>query len=300
MGPTEHLASIRHRNQKRMMQVLAITISLMLLEIIAAYMSKSLALLAEAGHMLTDVGAISLGLIAFWFASKSATPEKTYGYYRSEILAGLINAMTLLAVSIFIISHAWQRLREPVVIEPLPVLCVAVVGLIVNLVCLRLLGHGHVSEREKSLNVKAAYLEVFSDALISTGVIVSSLIIVVFHWYQIDALISLAIGLFIWPRTWTLISECTNILMEGTPNHIDLKLLRSAILEAEGVIDIHDVHVWTITSGLDAMSAHLSVNKVADPDQVLDTVTKILQEKFDLQHTTIQIEQASCQTDACS
>lgn len=148
VAPTEHLASIRQRNQKRMLQVLAITLLLMLIEITAAFMSKSLALLAEAGHMLTDIGAITLALIAFWFASKPATPEKTYGYYRSEILAGLINAMTLIAVSFFIISNAWQRFKVPVVIEPVPVLCVAILGLVVNLVCLRLLGHGHSDEKK--------------------------------------------------------------------------------------------------------------------------------------------------------
>ncbi len=296
----EHIANIRSRNQKRMLQVLTITVLFMIVEVIAAIFSKSLALLADAGHMLTDVGAITLSLIAFWFASKPATTEKTYGYYRSEILAGFINGFILVVVSFFIISNAWQRLQDPPIVASIPVLCVAVIGLLVNLLCLRLLGADGHSAKEKSLNVKAAYLEIFSDALVSIGVIASSLIILFFHWYQIDALMSLIIGIFILPRTWSLLKECTNILMEGTPKHVDLELVRSTILSVAGVVDIHDMHIWTITSGLDAMSAHVIISKEVNLEQVLDAVTKILQDKFNLNHTTIQIEQASCNTDTCS
>ncbi len=301
VGPSiEHIVDIRSRSQKRMLQVLAITVLFMIVEVIVGILSKSLALLADAGHMLTDVGAISLGLIAFWFASKPATPGKTYGYYRSEILAGFINGFVLVAISFFIIVHAWERLKDAPVIEPLPVLGVAFVGLLVNLFCMRLLKHTGHNESEKSLNVKAAYLEVYGDALMSIGVMVSSLIILFFRWYQIDALTSLVIGGFILIRTWSLLKECTNILMEGTPEHIDMGLMRKAILSVAGVIDVHDIHVWTITSGLYAMSAHVTADRASDVDKVLDAVTIVLQQEFDLKHTTIQIEQASCQTDACS
>ena len=290
------LASIRQGNQKRMSIVLVITISFMLIEVITALMTHSLALLADAGHMLTDVGAIMLGLIAFWFASKPPTAEKTYGYYRSEILAGFANALILVAVSIFIIHEAWRRLHTPVEISPLPVFCIATLGLFVNLGCLKMLNAD--SGAKHSLNVKAAALEIFGDALVSGGVIISSAIIFFTHWYKADAVVSLLIGLFILPRTWILLSECINILMEGTPQHIDLSTLRKAILSVPGVTDVHDIHVWTITSGLDSMSAHVSINEQTNLDQALDSVTKVLQEQFNLRHTTIQIEQTGCQTES--
>ena len=291
------LADIRSQSQRRMVWVLGITLAFIVVELITALFSKSLALLADAGHMVTDVGAIILSLIAFWFASKPATPGKSYGYYRSEILAGLINALILVCISLYIMYEAWQRLKDPPAVLPVPVFCVAVIGLLVNLFCLKLLGGGK-HEAHKSINLKAAYLEIYGDALVSSGVIISSLVIFFNHWYGADAIVSLLIGLFILPRTWILLSECTNILMEGTPKHIDLQLLRSSLLTVEGVVDVHDIHVWTITSGLDAMSAHVLIDKEAKLDQVLESVTKLVQEKFNLNHTTIQIEQAACQTEA--
>jgi cobalt-zinc-cadmium efflux system protein len=294
----EQLATTRKRNQKRMLYVLAITVSFMLVELIAAWLTHSLALLADAGHMLTDVGAMSLGLIAFWFASKPATPGKTYGYYRSEILAGFVNALLLVSVSFFIIHEAWQRLKVPTEISPLPVFCVALLALFVNLGCLKFLNADVEGKEKKSINMSAAALEIYVDALVSAGVVISSVIIFFTHWYAADALVSMGIGLFILPRTWILLSECINILMEGTPQHIDLGLLKESMLSVPGVTDVHDIHVWTITSGLDSMSAHVTINQQTHLDQALEGVTKVLQEKFNLSHTTIQIEQAACQTEA--
>jgi len=299
-GLNSSLATIRNEQKKRIIKVLTVTVLFMVVEIVAALLSKSLALLADAGHMLTDVGALTLGLIAIWFASKPATAGKTYGYYRSEILAGFINAFLLVAVSIFIIVSAWQRLCKPLAIESIPVLSVAVLGLVVNLFCMRLLSEDDKEESMKSLNLKAAYLEILSDALASIGVIISSLIIFFFHWYQADAFVSFFIAFFIIGRTWNLLSDCTNILMEGTPPHVDIQLLKNSMLAVPDVMSVHDIHVWTITSGLDAMSAHILVSVNANQHMVLDTVTKVLQNKFNLNHTTIQIEQASCDKDACS
>ena len=300
LGHNHSLTNDRNDQRKRMLKVLAITLSFMLIEIVAAFFTKSLALLADAGHMLTDVGALSLGLIALWFAGKPPTVGKTYGYYRSEILAGFINAFLLVAVSIFIIVNACQRLGDSPIIEPIPVFFVAALGLLVNLICLRLLSIKDGIDESKSINLKAAYLEIFSDALASIGVIISSLIIFFFRWYQVDAFVSLFIGFFILGRTWNLLSECTNILMEGTPPHVDLEFLRNSVLAVPDVIGIHDMHVWTITSGLDAMSAHILIDRKANQDVVLNLVSKVLQDRFNLNHTTIQIEQASCDKDACS
>src|SRR5579872_3958292 len=177
MAMNHQLTNTRNRNQRRMLLVLIITVCFMLIEIITAWLTKSLALLADAGHMLTDVGAMVLGLIAFWFASKPATAGKTYGYYRSEILAGFVNALLLVGVSFFIIHEALQRLKTPAEILPVPVFCVALLSLIVNMGCLRLLNLDHEDNGKKSINLKAVVLEIYGDALVSIGVIISSLII---------------------------------------------------------------------------------------------------------------------------
>ena len=174
MTLNEQLSDMRLRNQRRMLFVLAITVSFMLVEVITAWLTGSLALLADAGHLLTDVGGIILGLIAFWFAGKPVTSGKTYGYYRSEILAGFVNALLLVGVSFFIIHEAWQRLKAPSEILPIPVFCVALLGLFVNLSCLQVLHVDGEDKKERSINLRAASLEIYSDALVSAGVIISS------------------------------------------------------------------------------------------------------------------------------
>lgn len=289
----------RKDQRKRMLIVLIVLFLFMIVEIVVAFLSKSLALLADAGHILTDAGALSLSLIAIWFTEKPPTAGKTYGYYRSEILAGFINASVLIAVSIFILISAWQRLNAPPVIEPVPVFFMAILGLAINLFCMRLVSDGH-KHHDKSINAKAVYLELLGDTLASVGVIISSIVIIFFHWYQVDVFVGFLIGVFILVRTWGLLSECIHILMEGTPPHVDVEALKNTVLSLPEIIGIHDVHVWTITSGLDAMSAHILINIDANSDEVLNTVTDILRDKFNLNHTTIQIEQASCNKDACS
>jgi cobalt-zinc-cadmium efflux system protein len=297
MGQHEHLKSGRTKSKSRMLAVLAIICTFMVIEIVTAVLSHSLALMADAGHMLTDVGALLLGLTAIWFAGKPATAEKTYGYYRSEILAGFINALALVGISLFIIVEASERLKNPPEVAAVPIFCVALLGLIVNFVSLRLLS----DSKAESINTRAAYLEILGDSMVSGGVMVSSIIVYFTHWYAADPIISGLIGLIILPRTWLLLSECTNILMEGTPGHIDLSELRRAMLGVEGVIEVHDVHVWTITSGLDSMSGHVRIDPKAQAEVVLDAVTKVLKDEFELHHTTIQVEQAACEseTDVC-
>lgn len=298
IGNFHDLKVKRMHSQSRMLTILAITGGYMLVELITALYSHSLALLADAGHMLTDVGAIILALIALWFASKPATSEKTYGYYRSEILAGFLNAILLVAVSLAILYEAYERFRQPPVVASIPVFFVSLLGFVVNISSLSLLKES----KDDSINIRAAYLEILGDSLVTFGVMIASLIMFFTHWYVVDPIISGLIGLLILPRTWLLLSECTNILMEGTPAHVDLTELRSAMLEVEGVIEVHDIHVWTITSGLDAMSGHVRIDENALTELVLDTLTKVLKDRFELHHTTIQVEQAGCasQTDVCA
>lgn len=258
----------------------------MVVELVAGFASHSLALIADAGHMLSDVAAQVLALFALWIAARPPDAGKSYGYYRTEILAGLVNGVALVMISIFILYEAVNRLAHPPEVQGNLMLIVAIIGLSVNLVSMRIL----TKVSADSLNVKAAYLELFGDMLASAGVLIAAIIIAFTHWYLADPLISGLIGLLILPRTWLLLSECTNILMEGTPQHIDMDQLRSALMKVPGVLDVHDMHVWTITSGLDAMSGHVCVERDMSSETVLSEVTRIAQNEFGIHHTTIQLE----------
>jgi cobalt-zinc-cadmium efflux system protein len=289
-GGHGHHHDLRNESKKGMLTVLGLTAAYMLIEVVTGIMTGSLAMFADAGHMLSDVGALLLGLLAVWFSSKPATPGKTYGYYRSEILAGFFNALALVVLSLIILFEAYRRFSSPPEVHGIPVLIVAALGLVMQLVSLKMLK----KSADAGINARAAYLEILGDSMASVGVIVSSLIIIFTKWYAADPLISGLIGLAILPRTWLLISECVNILMEGTPGRIDLSSLRKALTSVEGVLEVHDVHVWTITSGLDAMSGHILIDDRAPAEEVLTKVTKILNDDFDLHHTTIQVEQLEC------
>jgi cobalt-zinc-cadmium efflux system protein len=269
---------------------LSLTGVYMVVEVVAALYTGSLALLADAGHMLSDVAALLLALLAIWFSSRPATPGKSYGYYRTEILAGLINGVILVAVSLGILWEAYRRFADPPQVLSTPVLIVAIIGLVINLVSARLLSH----TAAESIDIKAAYLEVLSDLLATVGVIIAAIVIMVSGWYLADPIISALIGLMILPRTWMLLTECTNILMEGTPGHVNLNSLRQAMLKVPGVLDVHDIHVWTITSGMDAMSSHVAIDAASSADQVLAQITHIAQEDFGIHHTTTQVEQVAC------
>lgn len=292
-----HVGAFRQESKSRLLIVLYVTFAYMLAEIVAAFYTKSLGLLADAGHMLSDVGSLILALVAIWFASRPPNPLKTYGYYRSEILAGLINGALLLGLSIFIFVESYQRLSDPPEVKSLPMLVVAILGLVVNLIAFKLL-HGVSKE---SVNMKAAYLEVVSDLLATVGVIVAALIMLTTGWYMADPIISALIGLMILPRTWNLLKECTNVLMEGTPGHIDIASLRAALMAVPGVVEMHDIHVWTITSGRDAMSGHVTINKEVPAENVLSSLTRIAQDDFGINHTTFQVEETECKgTDTCA
>jgi cobalt-zinc-cadmium efflux system protein len=281
---------MRDESQSRLKIVLVLTFLYMLIDAGAAYYTGSLALLADTFHMASDLGALALALVAIWLAKRSPTDGKTYGYYRSEILAGLINGVVLVGLCFYILFEAWRRLSHPPEVLSGPMLAVALVGLVLNLVSVKLLGgmSGH------SVNVKAAYLEVLGDLLATIGVIIASVIMITTKWYMADPIISGLIGFLILPRTWILLSECVNILMEGTPGYIDIGKLREAMLAVPGVVELHDIHAWTITSGMDAMSCHVTTNKDANQDAILAELTDIVQKQFNINHTTIQVEQIEC------
>ncbi|MBK8220702.1 MAG: cation transporter [Candidatus Obscuribacter sp.] len=248
-----NLASLRALSRKRLMMVAAVTGSFMVAEIVAGLLTHSLAILADAGHMLGDVAALVLALIAAVFATKSATTEKTYGYYRAEILASTFNALCMLGMSVFILIEAYQRFFKHEDVPGMPMIVVGILGGLINLLSMKLLG----SDSKDSLNTKAVYLEVLSDMLASVGVVIAGVVIKFTGLVVVDPIVSVLIALGLIPRTWHLLMQCVHVLMEGTPDHIALNKLRKAILSIEGVQGLHDLHVWTITSGLDAMSSHV-------------------------------------------
>ena len=268
------------------MIVLGLTTSYLFVEVIGGLITGSLALIADAGHMLTDVAGVSMALLAIWFGSRLATVEKTYGYYRLEILAAIANGVLLFGVAAYILYEAYRRFADPPEVLGLPMLAVAAVGMLVNLASAYLLMHG----QKVSLNVRGAFLEVVGDLLGSIAVIAAGLIILATGFYLIDPIASVLIGLFILPRTWTLIRHAVDILLEAAPRDVDMAQVMQHIKELDGVADVHDLHAWTITSGMNVLSAHVVLNPEAEPGQVLDRLAGCLTGHFDIEHSTFQLE----------
>ncbi|CAN5374272.1 CDF family zinc transporter CzcD [soil metagenome] len=279
-------SEMRLQSRSKLTIVLALTTSFMVVEAVAGWYTGSLALIADAGHMLGDVAALALALFAVWLSTQPAGKSRTYGFHRSEILAALANSVLLVVISIAILVEAIHRFNQPPEIHGTPMLVVAVLGLIVNLMAMKLLGaHSH-----GSLNARAAYLEVYSDMLASVAVIVAGLVIMFTGWYLVDPILSAVLSIFIVTRTWGLLKESVDILMESAPREFDIEALNQAFLATHGVVQVHDLHVWTITSGLIAMSCHITIEPQADSQTVLDQVNAVLQKDFKITHTTIQIE----------
>ncbi len=279
-----HTHGSRHKH--RLLAVFALTAAFLLVEAAVGFWTGSLALLADATHMLVDAGGVLLSLLAVWFAERPATPAKTYGYYRVEILAALVNGVVLCAVAVVILITTYERMWQPPHVPGGPLLAVAAVGLVVNLAGLRILHAG----AHESLNVKSAYLEVWSDAVSSGLVIVAGLVILLTGWVVVDVVVGALIAVFILPRTWTLLRQAVNILLEGAPPHLDVTQIEDALRGAASVRRVHDLHVWTLTSGREAMSAHVVVEAAVATDRILEDLHVILHTRFGIDHTTIQIE----------
>lgn len=278
------------KNKKRLAIVLALTTAYLIAEVVGGLVTHSLALLADAGHMLTDVAGLGLALLAIQFAERPATPERTYGFYRVEILAALTNAVVLIGISIYILYEAYQRFCNPPEIQSGIMLTVAAVGLVVNIVGIYLLS----AASKESLNMKGAYFEVLSDMLTSIGVIVAAIIMLTTVWYYADPIISAGIGLFILPRTWMLLKDAVGVLLEGTPSDVNLTSLRESIASVQGVASVHDLHVWSLTSGVNAMSVHTVLADHALHDEVLAAVQKRVIHDFKIAHATVQVECQGC------
>ncbi len=293
--PAGQSGSARRQHTRRLTGVLVLTLAYMFAEAVGGWLTDSLALLADAGHMLSDAAALGLSLFAAWIAHRPPTPQHSYGYYRAEILAALANGAALIAVSIVIFIEAVERLAHPHQVEGQWMMAIACGGLVVNVLGLLILHSG----RAENLNLQGAWLHLLTDALGSVAAIVAGLMIWARGWYWVDPVASILIGLLVIYSSWDLLKEAIAILMESTPKHLDVDVVRSALAEGPGVRSVHDLHIWTITSGMVSLSAHVIVADDQSPQTSLHTLSQMLHERFGFQHTTLQIEtegQIACRT----
>ncbi|HQZ81743.1 MAG TPA: cation diffusion facilitator family transporter [Pyrinomonadaceae bacterium] len=291
----DHGPATRSASSIRKLKIaLVLTFGYMLAEAAGGWLSNSLALMADSVHMLTDVAALSLTLASFWFATRPATAAKTFGFYRAEILAAFVNGIALVVLSIWVVYEAVTRWLSPPEIHGSSLTIVAAGGLIVNIIVLKMLHGGH----EHDLNMRGAWLHVAGDLLGSVAALVSGLLIIAFGWLWADAATSILISGIIIFGAWRLVSESVNVLLEGTPSHIDIAKVKNTILAIEGVTGVHDLHVWTISSGLEALTAHINHDDSVEHSDLLSVVRARLHDSFSIDHLTIQMETTGKEAEA--
>lgn len=282
----EHGPAAGPENRTRLAVTLGLVLLYMGAEVVGGILTNSLALLADAGHMLSDAAALGLALFALWFARRPAPTSHTFGYYRAEILAALANGATLVAISIYIFWEAVQRFRSPPEVQGGLMMAVAAGGLVINLAGLLILRGG----REESLNVRGAWLHVLTDMLGSVQALVAGGLIWWLGWNWADPVASVLIGLLVVYSSWTLLAESVGVLMQRAPGRIDVDEIREALVSMEGVVGVCDMHVWTVTSGLESLSAHVIVEEGRTGREMLRRVRDLVHDRFDIDHVTIQLE----------
>ena len=275
------------RHHRRLAIALALVAAFFVVEAVAALMTGSLALLSDAGHMLTDVVGLGMALAAVRLGLRgSERPHRSFGWYRAEILAALVNAVLLFGVAGYVLVVAAGRWADPPDLDPAPMLAVGALGLVVACASVLLLHRG----QRDSLNLRGAYLEVLADALGSLGVVTAATVLWLTGWPYADPLFAAAIGVFIVPRAWRLGRESLRVLLQAAPAHLSPEQMRHDLALLEGVVDVHDVHAWTLTSGMEVVSAHVMVSAAADSHDVLDRASALLVERYDVEHATVQVE----------
>ena len=285
---TQNATSAGNKYNKSLKIVFTITLIYFIIEVIVGFMSNSLALLSDAAHMLTDVAGQALALFAIWMASKLRNSKKTYGYLRTEIFSALINAIVLIFISGYILYEAWQRFQDPPKVAGFSMLIVASIGLIINLISMKILKSGS----EESINIKGAFLEVVADMLSSIAVIIAGIIILSTGWLLIDPIISALIGLFILPRTFGLLKESVDILLEGVPKDVNYDAVEKYISKNPGVDSIHDLHIWSLTSGVNALSGHIIMKPettITEMNDIIFKIKKELNSSYKISHTTLEV-----------
>lgn len=271
--------------RRRLTLAFVITLVVMAVELFGSWLSGSLALLADAGHMLADGAALAIALFAAWIAQRPATPQRSFGFMRLEVFAALVNGAVLILIAIGIGIEAWRRLRAPPAVNGTLLAGVAAIGLLANIVAVAILHRGH----EHSLNQRGAYLHVVGDLLGSVGALLAGAIVITTGWTLADPLISVLIGMLVLVSAWRLVKESTDVLLEATPRHIALSEVHERIVSVPGVESVHDLHLWTVTSGVVAMSGHLVVKNPIDNQPILEAVQGRMRE-LGIQHVTVQVE----------
>jgi cobalt-zinc-cadmium efflux system protein len=279
------------QNERPLWWALALTTAFLIAEVVGGILTNSLALIADAAHMFTDTAALAVSLTAIRIARRPADTQRTFGYFRFEILAATVNAVLLFLVALYILYEAWNRFRNPPDVKSEVMLVIAALGLIVNLISMRLLSAG----KDKSLNIKGAYLEVWSDMLGSAGVILGAGVIWFTGWIWVDTVIAIAIGLWVLPRTWILLKASMNVLLEGVPQGIGLQDIEAAVLAIEDVASLHDLHVWAISSGKTSLTVHVVCKSSATWPDLLNTIRELLADRFEIHHSTVQLELEPCE-----
>lgn len=290
MGKEHSHALPRATSEKSLWLALGLTSTFLVAEVIGGLVTGSLALISDAAHMFTDAAALAIALAAVRVARRPTDLKRSFGYHRFEILAAAFNALLLFGVAIYILFEAWQRLRQPPAVETTGMLVIASLGMVINLVSMRLLAAG----KDSSLNIKGAYLEVWSDLLGSVGVIAGAVIIKLTDWLWVDSVIAVGIGLWVLPRTWVLLKESMNILLEGVPDGVDVQAVIRAIKAVPGVQDVHEMHIWALSSNKTSLSVHVVTGAEINTIDQTEVIRSMLADQFDIRHSTIQCELTPC------
>ncbi len=279
------------KSERSLWIALGLTTSILVAETVGGIITGSLALISDAAHMLTDAAALAIALAAIRISKRPADGRRSFGYHRFEILAAAFNAMMLFAVAVYILYEAYRRFGNPPEIQSTSMLWFAAVGLVANLISIKILTGG----KDDSLNVKGAYLEVWSDLLGSIGVIAGALVIHYTGWTWVDSAVAVAIGIWVLPRTWVLLKSSINILLEGVPEDVDILKIQEALSAVNGVSSFHDLHVWAISSGKTSLTVHVVYIPEMSPAAVLDEIRDVLKQKFQIAHVTVQCELIACE-----
>ena len=288
-GHDHGTSEIRH--ERPLWWAFGLTLVFLIAEVIGGILTNSLALLSDAAHMATDVIALAISLVAVRLSRKPADAKRTYGYARMEAIGAMVNGLLLFAVAFYVLWEAAHRFSEPPEVASIGMMVIASLGLLVNLIAMRLLKAGS----GESLNLKGAYLEVWADMLGSLGVIIAAVLIMVTGWRVVDPIVAVLIGLWVLPRTWTLLREAGQVLMQGAPTGLDIEIVRRALTEQPGVAQVHDLHIWALASRQPIMTAHLVLtDPTLNVDDLRRTVTQMLEDRFDIGHATLQVESSDC------
>jgi len=295
-GHHDHSVDVNQDNKARVLWAMVLTFGFMFAEVVGGLISGSLALLADAGHMFSDGLALLLSWLAFKYSDKAADAERSFGWHRFQILAAFVNGLSLLLIALWIVVEAIQRFIEPVAVMATPMLVIAVLGLVVNLVVFKILSGGD----QENLNLKSAMIHVLGDLLGSVAAILAALLIKFFGWYLADPILSILVALLIMKSGWLVVKKSAHILVEGTPPHINYQRVKEALMSAIPTVnDVHHIHVWSLTNDIPLMTLHVQIDEVLHETDVLKSIKAILAKEFDIHHTTIQVEHLPCPDDDC-